>query len=399
MKAASLLVAHPWMSRGGSEATAMWTLEALSRDFRLSLVSAATLNASDWEELNQTYGTRVDPSRIQQIQAPRLPGVQGPHRLSHLQIRYFERHCRRLAPGFDLCLSAYNPIPFGRPGIQLMGDFSFSEDMRRRLNALGQEPLRHRGTFLRRLYLKAGEWLGGPSLPLRERGDLVLANSAWTAQQLQAHFGLEKVELLYPPVPLPSAPARLERDPWSFVSLGRISPEKEIERMVAILRGVRDRGFPVNFTIVGDFDSSPYARSLSTLIEPHRDWIRTPGFLHGEEKQQVLASHAFALHACRIEAFGIAVAEMAAMGCVPFVPSGSGAAEIVPYPELQFADEDEAVTKIIALLRQPEHVEALAQAMPNQVVRFAPARFAERLRCFVLDFLSAPAQRAHEAAS
>ncbi len=398
MKRPSLLVAHPWMSRGGSEATAMWTLEALGGDYALTFVTAAPLSASDWESLNRAYGTRVDPAGLRLVRAPALPGVNGPRRLSHLQTRYFERFCRRLAPRFDLCLSAYNPIHFGRPAIQLVGDFSFSETMRRRLHSGGREAMRHRGTPLRRLYLKCGEWLGGPRPPLRERGDLVLANSDWTAGQLQEHFRMGRPGVLHPPVPLPAAPVGTGRDPLGFVCLGRIVPEKEIERMVDILGRVRSLGFPVTFTIAGRFDGSSYARGIAALAERHRDWIRTPGFLHSEEKQRVLASHAFALHACRIEAFGIAVAEMAAMGCVPFVPSSGGAGEIVPFPELQFGSEDEAVSKIAALLRDPARAEALAARMPEQAARFSPARFAERLRRFVLDFLRAPPQPAHEAA-
>ncbi len=376
----------------------MWTLEALRPDHALTFVTAASLTDADWESLNRAYGTRVDPSRLRLVKAPALPGVNGPRRLSHLQTRYFERFCQELAPEFDLCLSAYNPIHFGRPGIQLVGDFSFSETMRRRLHAHGREPMRHRGTPLRRLYLKCGDWLGGACLPLRERGDLVLANSAWAAGQLQEHFGLEGAGVLHPPVPLSSAPAGGGRDPFAFVCLGRVVPEKEIERMIAILSRVRALGFPATFTIVGDFDASSYARSIAALADRHGDWIRTPGFLHLEEKQAVLASHTFALHACRIEAFGIAVAEMAAMGCVPFVPSSGGVGEIVPFAELQFESEDEAVAKIAALLRNPVRAGELAALMPDQAVRFSPARFAERLRGYVLDFLRSCETPVHEPA-
>ncbi len=398
MKRPSVLIAHPWMSRGGSEATAMWALEALRSDHALTFVTAAPLTDADWESLNRVYGTRVEPARLRLVKAPALPGVNGPRRFSHLQTRYFERFCRELAPEFDLCLSAYNPIHFGRPGIQLVGDFSFSETMRRRLHAHGREPMRHRGTPIRRLYLQCGEWLGGEHPPLRERGDLVLANSAWAARQLEEHFGLADAGVLHPPVPLPDVPAGGGRDPFAFVCLGRVVPEKEIERMVAILARVRAMGFPATLTLVGGFDASPYARSIAALAARHGDWIRMPGFLHLEEKQGVLASHTYALHACRIEAFGIAVAEMAAMGCVPFVPSSGGAGEIVPFPELQFDSEDEAVAKIAALLRDPARTGELAALMPAQAVRFSPARFAERLRGYVLEFLRACEKPVHEPA-
>ncbi|HRQ89262.1 MAG TPA: glycosyltransferase family 4 protein [Bacteroidia bacterium] len=396
MSRPKLLIAHPWMGRGGSEATAMWTLQALQDDCDLTFTTAANLTDADWEALNLTYGTRVDPSRLHRIKAPALPGVNGPHRLPHLQNRYFERHCHRIAPAFDLCVSTYNPIYFGQPAIHLIGDFSFSEEMRRRLSVHGEEPYRHRQTWLRRLYLAAGGWIELRKPPLREWDDLVLANSAWAARQLDEHFLLPGAGVLHPPVPLPTAPVGVERDPFGFVCLGRVVPEKEIERMVGILARVRGHGYPVAFTIVGRFDESDYARKIAGLVRQHNDWIRTPGFLQLEEKRAVLASHTFALHACRIEAFGIAVAEMAAVGCVPLVPETGGAGEIVPMPELQYSTDDEAVEKILSLLRNPAHVAALSEKMPESAARFAPARFVERLRESVLDSLRRPPRCAND---
>lgn len=141
MKRPTILIAHPWMARGGSEATAMWALEAPLPDHDVTFVTAAPLGSDDWDSLNRAYGTRVDPKRMKVIKAPALPGVDGSRRLSHLQVRCFERFCRRIAGSFDQCLSAYNPIAFGRPAIQLIGDFSFCEETRVRLHAHGTMPL------------------------------------------------------------------------------------------------------------------------------------------------------------------------------------------------------------------------------------------------------------------
>jgi glycosyltransferase involved in cell wall biosynthesis len=397
MKKSSILVAHPWMGRGGSEATAMWTLAALQDDYGVTFVTAAPLEFPDWTSLNAAYGTRVDPEKLRLVRAPALPGVNGPRRLSHLQVRYFERFCHRLAGDFDLCLSAYNPLYFGRPAIQLVGDFSFSEEMRRRLQCRETEPLRHRATLLRKLYLRLGRWIEVEKPPLREWGDLVLANSQWASRQLKEHFQITRPGVLHPPVPLPTAPGGGDRDPFAFVALGRVVPEKEIERMIAILSQVREEGFPVTLTLIGDVGDSDYSRGIAELAARQGDWIATPGFLHLEQKQAVLSSHTFALHACRIEAFGIAVAEMAAMGCIPFVPTSGGSGEIVPFPELQYTTDEEAVAKITALLRDPARVRELAAVMPAQAVRFAPPRFVERLRAIVLDLIPAGDGTAHEA--
>jgi len=395
MKRPSLLIAHPWMARGGSEATAMWAIEALLSDHDITFVTSARMREDDWDSLNRAYGTSIDPAHLKVIRAPALPGVTGPRRLSHLQVRYFERYCHRIAGSFDRCLSAYNPIFFGRPAIQLIGDFSFCEEMRVRLHAHGEMPLRHQSNPLRQLYLTLGEWIEVAKPPLREWDDLVLANSFWAARQLEDHFGLSRPGVLYPPVPLPPAPPVATRDPFSFVCLGRVVPEKEVDRIIHILARLRAEGFPVTLTIAGDVNGSEYARGIADLAASQGGWISTPGFLHLREKQEVLSTHTFAIHGCRIEAFGIAVAEMAAMGCIPIVPASGGAGEIVAFPELQFDSDEEAVAKIADLLRNPARVRELAARMPGQADGFSPERFVERLREAVVDFGQSGTVRTH----
>lgn len=387
MKRLSLLVAHPWMARGGSEATAMRALEAFQDDYDITFVTAA---AVDWESLNRAYGTAVNPARLRLLKAPTLPTVDGPLRLNHLQVRYFERYCHGIADQYDLCLSAYNPIYFGRPAIQLIGDFSFSEEMRKRLYIHGKIRLQHRATLMRKLYIAAGALIGVKRPPLAERGDLILANSKWSADQLATHFGVTGVGVIYPPVILPRAAAGVTRDPFGFVCLGRIVPEKEIERIIRILGRVRENGYPVTLRVMGNLDDSDYGRRVSGLIIENREWITPTGFLDLEAKQAMLACQSFALHACRIEAFGIAVAEMASMGCVPFVPSTGGAREIVPFPELRFESDEEAVVKISKMLESPDQADHFRSQLPGLMEQFGPEKFMGQLREFVLEFMSSP---------
>ncbi len=68
----AILVGHPWMGRGGSEATAMGALDALQD---LAKVTFTTASPVDWDSLNAAYGTRVSPEGITFRPAPRLPGT------------------------------------------------------------------------------------------------------------------------------------------------------------------------------------------------------------------------------------------------------------------------------------------------------------------------------------
>ncbi len=347
MKPISLLVAHPWMGRGGSEATAMWTLDALQDEYEVSFVSASSV---DLDLLNGIYGSSVDADRVRVLKAPALPGVDGPMSVPNLQQRYFGRFCHRIARKFDLCVSAYNPVPFGRPAIHLVGDFSFSEKMRKHLADPGNSNHRHRDSLMRKTYLGAGRLIGVRTPPLADWEGLVIANSEWTAELLDRHFGIRQARIIYPPVTLPTVEVEVKRNPFGFVSIGRIVPEKNIERIIAILKKVRNAGFPVTLHLAGNLEENEYGREIARKIEFESDWILTTGFLDQNAKQTLLSGQSYALHGCRIEAFGIAVAEMASMGCIPFVPATGGAREIVPFPELHYETDEDAVAKIVALL-------------------------------------------------
>lgn len=388
-KARRILVAHPWMGRGGSEATAMWTLQALAEspdEFEVTLVTAS---AVVWDELNARYGTSLDGSQIRVIRSGRLPFTKRPDELAYLQRAYFERHCYTLSRDFDLCISAYNPIYFQKPGIQLIGDFSFSEPMRKRLRSWPGQPRLHRDSFLRRLYLRLVGWIRVSAPPLAERCDLVVANSAWTATLLEEYFWIDRAPVLWPPVELGALPEETNRDPWRFACLGRISPEKEIERVIRILAAVRKQGYPVTLELIGGFDESAYAQSILALASDH-EWINQAGYLDGEAKRALLATCSFGIHACRMEAFGIAVAEMAAHGCVVVIPDSGGAREIVTMAELQFGCETEAVTRIVALFQNPSRCLDLRSGLQVGVSKMGGSRFSGELLKLVATHLATP---------
>src|SRR5688572_21147387 len=109
-----ILVAHPWMGRGGSEATAMWSLHALQEVGKITFTTASPV---DWDKLNSVYGTQVSPERVELLPAPRIPGVATGTKLAYWQRAWFERFCCSVGSRFDACISAYNPIRFSRPAI------------------------------------------------------------------------------------------------------------------------------------------------------------------------------------------------------------------------------------------------------------------------------------------
>lgn len=91
---------------------------------------------------------------------------------------------------------------------------------------------------------------------------------------------------------------------------------------------------------------------------------------------RVLAGAKAYLHASK-ETFGIAVAEAVAAGCVPVVPDNSAHAETVPFAELRYGAEDEAISKVSAAL--DGRYDGLLPGLRDHVRQFSEAAFQERM--------------------
>ena len=377
----TLAICHPRLGLGGSEAAVLWGITALREDYDITLVTASRV---DLGKLNAAYGTDVEAGDFHLLRAPALPHSRNPSRLAHWRVKRFEQFCRTNTREFDIPLSAYNPIDFGRPGLHLVGDFSWDEEIRAELFAShgsASEPL-HKGD----LWL-GSRLFGASGRDILDGRDLVAANSAWTAEMLAERFGLRDTPVLYPPVNVPTPRNAAKRGRGHFICLGRVSPHKGVERIIAILTAVRSRGHEdVRLTIIGEIGDDPYGEHIAKLAVANSSWIITPGYVGGERKYELLAKHPYALHACEGEAFGIAVAEMLLSGCVPFVPRSCGPAEIVGQDALCYTTNEEAVDKISRVLSDESHAADLRNKLATRGDRFTPQVFMVELRKLVRRF-------------
>lgn len=379
MSRSKILVAHPWIAHGGSEATTMWTLQALQDDFDVSLVTAA--DNLNFEQLNDTYHSNVDPGKINVIKAPVLPWVKNELQFVAWQHALFHRFCHTISDDFDLCISGYNIVPFAKPSIQLIGDFSFTEELRKKFYTQSFQSFKHRASLVRSAYLAIRDLISGGEISPGEN-DIVLANSQWTSKKLEEYVGL-KADVIYPPVSLPNQKTNgAKRNELGFLYIGRVSPEKELENIIFLLDKIHQSGFPVTLDIAGNRGESHYEKMISSMAA-ERVWINDLGYLSGDEKINAFNRNAFGLQACRCEAFGIAAAEMASHGCIPFVPAGCGPAEVVPFRELQFTSMEDAHTKILHLLQTPPLTGHLRQKVIDEAKRFSSEEFVVNLRGIV----------------
>lgn len=374
----SVGIVYPRLHRGGSEAHAVWGLQALRGQYRTCFL---TCDDVDLGPLNEFYGTALADGEFTVLPPPLPRWIRRGHRLSVLREAVFYRHVAARARELDVLISTHNCLNVGVPAIQYIADLYFDDDLSLQYLHRSAPPI---GLLQKVYHTCVGAVFGTPRTDLMAR-DMILVNSRWTGQIITRKFGVP-VQVLYPPVAACPVPVSLEGRENGFVCLGRLVPEKKIEQMVAIVGQLRQRGHDVHLHIAGGLDGSPYCQRLQDLCRG-LDWVRLEGLLSGVRKWEMLARHRYGLHACPGEAFGIVVAEMMVAGCVVFVPAGGGPDELVNMAELSYRDEAEAMHKIARVLNDPAELKRLHIYMLERGRQFRAERFMAELRGYVEQFL------------
>lgn len=377
-----VIIGHPLIGLGGSEACVMWLIEALKRDFD---VTVATTGGWDLAALNSYYGTRVKEGDVKIRIAP------VPFPLKHLSAAAlrgacYQRFARKIASEYDVRISAYNPTDWGMRAVHFIADFNWNRKIREQLDP-PSPGLIYRDTIVRRNYLQIAEAYGRPSGRDLLRDDLVIANSQWSANLLKQLCNVECAVVVYPPVWAEFPIVSWAEKELAFVMIGRIAPEKQIERAIEILGAVRRRGHAIRLHLCGEIDKDLYGRRIAMLCHQHAEWIVPEGRVSGAKKVQILTHCKFGIQTRSAEPFGISVAEMVKAGAVVFAPNDGGQAEILQQPKLLFGSIDDAVDKIVSVLEDPRLESDLRTHLAQQAMQFNARGFVHEVRKFISDLL------------
>jgi glycosyltransferase involved in cell wall biosynthesis len=341
-------------------------------------VTVLTWGPADLASVNRAYGTSLAPDDFRwEHVGPRLRRVLGglPLPLALLRINLLLRRARALLRrgSYDVVLSTMNETDVGVPAIQYIHypwAFFPRPDADYRW---------YHWSFPLRAYRALAARVSGYSAE-RVRRNLTFVNSDWTGRVFEACYGV-KPTTLYPPVPggFPAVPWEERED--AFVCAGRISPEKEIEKVIAILARVRARGHALRLRIVGHEDDRRYAARVRRAAATQGDWISFHIDLSRDELVRLLARQRYGIHGMVGEHFGIAPAEMLRAGCIPFVPGDGGTEEIVGGDErLIYRSPDDAVEKIDRVLRDAGLRAALRAALEPRRELLSEQHFVRRIR-------------------
>ena len=381
-----IAVTFPRLGFGGSEHVCLSIVEALQRDFRVTLVTgSARGSAVELEQLNRFCESAVDAERVEILTIPIPALVWG--RFAALRSAFFERRCRPLARNFALMLSSYGPVDFGVPGIQYIHDPSFNAERLQELRrgSSGVREAFYRDSVPRRAYLQLSHLLrGGDSAGVKR--NLTLTNSRWTGARIENALGIKPV-VVYPPVraEFPAVPWEQRRD--GFICVGRWTREKRMERVIRIVAKVREKGFKVDLHMMGNRGDRNYFRELQQAASESGGWITVHDGIASPEKAALIAGNKFGISGRPNEPFGIAVAEMVKAGCITFVPNGGGQTEIVDHPLLAFDDEEDAARKICTVLASESLQQTLRTHLDTAAQRFSAAEFMRSIREIVQESL------------
>jgi len=375
-----LLVQPSLQPPGGSRAVAAWMIEALKREHAVSVL---TWTPIDLAPINRYYGTSLSGSEftvygVHPMVRRLIDLIPGP--IGLLKANLLLRQCKMMKDEYDVIITAHHEADFGRMGIQYVHFPRFYQPR----PAIDQRWV-HRSPALIDAYNRLCMRLSGFSFE-RVKQNLTLVNSDWTGNKVREWYGIVTTTL-YPPVPgiFPDVPWEDREN--GFVCISRISPEKGLEQMIDSLAAVRSQGWDIHLHIIGGRENSTYYDRIHRLVQENPSWIVLEQDLSREELVRLVSMHRYGIHGMSEEHFGIGVAELVRGGCIVFVPRGGGQVEVVGGDErLLYGSADEAVTKIVRTLSDPDLQRSLRDHLASRKELFSARQFILRIQSLVRHF-------------
>jgi glycosyltransferase involved in cell wall biosynthesis len=356
---------------GGGNGVAAWMLQALIDRHEVTL---HTCTPFDPKATDAFFGTELAAREIEHRVVPtwwRAAFEAAPIPLHLLRDALLLRHARRLESSADLVVSANNEWPLRGAGVSYV---HYPARARPRPDA----DLRwyHRDGLLALYYALSDRLADFDAADVRRQ--VLLANSAWTAERIHRLYGAE-ARTVYPPVTGAFAPLAWAEREDVVVSIGRFVPEKAFESVVAIVEELRRRRHRLRLTIVGAPGVPAYERRVRALAAA-RPWIDIRSDLDRTALVDLMGRCRYGLHGAVDEHFGMAAAELLEAGCLTFVHRSGGQTEIVRSDDLTWVDVPDGVARIERAIVDRAHRERLLDHLAALRGRFSPERFCAEVR-------------------
>jgi len=368
---------------GGGNVLSAWALQAVVLDHDVTIL---TSRPPVLEAVNRYAGTALAARSFRVELVPgwaRLLRRVWPTPIALVHRHVLIRAARKRAAEYDLVFSLENEVDVGRRALQYVhfpwGFWPRPEVDFRWYHLRGAVAAYY--AVLRRIFPVSREGIAANE---------TLVNSDWTGRKFVEAYG-GTTRTVFPP-----APGRFPEVPWEerldrIVVAGRFSPEKALGKVIAIVEGVRARGHSVTLLLAGTRERhgviGRYADQILALARERSNWVDVRLDASRSELESIVAHSRWGLHGMAEEHYGMAIAEMVLAGCVPFVPEGGGAIEVVgELPEVRYASVEDAVAKIVAVRSDPALLLRLRNALSARRPFLGADRFIEAIRDAVARF-------------
>ena len=352
-------------------------LQALKSSCRVTLLTWAK---PDLASVNRYFGTTLRSTDFDLVLAPawfRRLASTLPTPAAMLKFHYLFWRCRRLAPRYDVAITADNEADMGLScGIQYVHFPSSSHSGRRWMCSGITDSGRCYGHITRSRPASA-------VLAERVRRNMTLVEPPTLSA---AGFTKYTTRKRLPSIRRPSGnlcevpweQREAVSDQWAHLSLKTLHQMREIDVVRPDLRR-RPRRTPARDRRSGPrglhrFRSRPGTSQRRVGVSSRKSRARGTA--------RLISTHRYGLHAMEAEPFGMAVAELLSGGCIPFVHDGGGQVEIVDHdPRLIYNSVADAAGKISSDPARPSLPDGCARASrATQGIVFDPALCPSRPR-------------------
>ena len=357
-----IAILHPSFGWGGAEAVCVWVIDALKDNYDLDLI--ITEKNVTIHKINKFYETSFSDHDFNIIKI--FFPIGGYLLKTHLAQRYLKNNIKK----YDFAISTNNEMDFAKKGIQYI-----------------HYPIlkKKKKNILKKLYKKFVFSLSKYQFKSMQN-NLTLTNSLWTKRQIKRIYNLES-EVVYPSLVKRFPSINQEEKQEGFVCIGRITPEKEIEKVIDILSEVKKKFPNITLDIIGYREDKKYFKKIENIINNKSDWIKIKSNLSHKEIKESIIKFKYGIHGMKNEHFGIVILEMIKAGIIPFIANGGGQVEIVDDENLIYRDKEDAVKKIKKVLEDNLLQKKILTKLQEQDKKFSKEVFTKQIIEIVNNFI------------
>ena len=366
-----LLVQRALAPPSGAAGLATWMVQALKDDHAVTLL---TWSRPDLPALNRFFGTALDEGDLAVLRPPAalrmlVDAIPAPTYL--LRTAILLRLAKGRARDFEVLLTGDNEADFGPRGVQYI---NYPWDL---LPRPVLEARWYHGRALVAAYRELCLRLADFSEERMRRTPAVVS-SDYVGRLVDRRYGVVP-RTIYPPVAGTFHSVDWEARERAFICVGRLAPEKRVDRVIDIVARVRAAVGDVRLCLVGTPEGA-YAERIVERVRAEPSWITLESGLSRPALTALMARHRYGIHGNPDEHYGMVVAEMVHAGCIVWVPNDGGQVEIVGDARLRYDTVEEAAARIVRTLTDPGEEADLRRRLARQAERFSTATFTRELR-------------------